>query len=88
MICLIVLVGCAEQQLISEDTIHIGVIGDNIEQFKYSNVIYESLEVEEVLTNDELNNLSFLPMNLRGYLVEYQFNIPMMKNFLKKNLKN
>lgn len=54
MICLIVLVGCAEQQLISEDKIRIGVIGDNIEQFKYSNVIYESLEVEEVLTNDEL----------------------------------
>ncbi|WP_277586281.1 hypothetical protein [Psychrobacillus antarcticus] len=49
-----ILWGCTEKQLISEESIRIGVIGDNIEQFEYSNVIYESLEVEEVLTNDEL----------------------------------
>ncbi|QUG42893.1 hypothetical protein KD050_06495 [Psychrobacillus sp. INOP01] len=49
-----VLWGCTEKQLISEETIRIGVIGDNLEQFEYSNVIYESLKVEELLTNDEL----------------------------------
>lgn len=54
MVCLMVLGGCEEKQLISGDTIRIGVIGDNIELLEYSNVIYESIEVEEVLTNDEL----------------------------------
>lgn len=49
-----VLWGCTEKQLISDETIRIGVIGDNLEQFEYSNVTYESLKVEELLTNDEL----------------------------------
>lgn len=58
---LVVLVGCEEKQLISENTIRIGVIGNNVEQFEYSNVIYEFLEVEEVLINDELKtNYDFL----------------------------
>ena len=41
--------------------IRIGVISNKLEQFEYSSVVYESLEVEELLTNEELkSNYKFL----------------------------
>ena len=50
---LIFLSGCSQKQLLTEEQISIGAIGD-VARFEYSNVVYESLDVEDLLTNDEL----------------------------------
>ena len=102
MVCLMVLWGCTEKKLISEETIRIGVIGDNLEQFEYSNVIYDSLEVEELLTNDELkmkynflmiNNKHFNTISERVYKARFEnLQMPVLfvdstKGWMLKNIR-
>ncbi|MFP3916675.1 hypothetical protein U5N28_02600 [Lysinibacillus telephonicus] len=47
--------GCSNNKITFEETVNIGVVG-TLEEFRYENVHFESLGVEDLLLQDDLKN--------------------------------
>lgn len=51
--------GCSNNKITFEEPVNIGVVG-TLEEFRYENVHFESLEVEDLLQDDLKNNYSII----------------------------
>lgn len=47
--------GCSNNLIVENEIIHIGVVG-SFEEFQYDNVVYESILVDDLLKQDDLND--------------------------------